>query len=409
MKQTWRWFGPADTISIDNLLHVGVEGVVSALHHIASGEVWSVAEIKKRQGEIAKLSNGDPSGLAWDVVESLVVSEAIKTQSTGWQHHVENYKHSLRNLAACGVSTVCYNFMPILDWTRTELRWAQPDGSKAMRFDLNDFAVFDIHLLCRNGAVGDYSPSIVDEAARKYGALNGEERIALQNNIVAGLPGANENWTLEDIREQLRAYAEIDEDQLRANLIEFLQLVAPTAQELGIRLCCHPDDPPFSLLGLPRIMSTVADYSKIMSAVDIEANGITLCTGSMGVATDVDFEGFIEEWGHRVHFVHLRNTSRFGTSFENKHSFFEDAHLKGNTNMVAVISALLKEEAKRRKMDRADHCIPMRPDHGQELLNDLTSNSMPGYPLIGRMRGLAELRGVMHTLERYTHSTDQMS
>ena len=398
MLQTWRWFGPADTIGIRDLMQIGVQGVVSALHHVPTGEVWTPKEIRKRQDDIAILPDGTPSGIAWEVVESLPVSEAIKTHGPDWDRHIANYVTSLEHLAAAGLRVVCYNFMPVLDWTRTTLRWPLPHGGTAMRFDLLDFAIFDLHILQRDNAADNYMSDLVREAKCRFGRMSADERAALQNNIVAGLPGANDNWTLDDIRHLLATYAEIDADRLRANLIAFLKAVVPTAERLGLRLCCHPDDPPFSLMGLPRIMSTADDYAKVMQAVDSPANGITLCTGSMGVAEGVDFVKFISDWGNRIHFVHLRNTTRSAPKFGDKYSFIEDAHLQGDTDMVSVIRALLHEQDIRKAMGRDDHVIPMRPDHGQELLDDLTRPGMPGYPLIGRMRGLAELRGIIAAL-----------
>jgi mannonate dehydratase len=398
MKQTWRWFGPADTISMDELLQVGVEGVVSALHHIGTGDVWSVEEIKKRQDQISKKEDGSPSHLTWDVVESVPVSEDIKTQTGNWLEHIENYKQSLRNLASCGIEVVCYNFMPVLDWTRTELRSKLPHGGNAMRFDLLEFACFDIHILARKDAHLDYPSDVQTSAHELFKTMTKEDCLALQHNIVAGLPGSNDKWGLEDIKRLLNTYQNIDADQLRSNLVAFLEHMMPTCQELNIRLCCHPDDPPFSILGLPRIMSTANDYAYIMRAVDNPYNGITICTGSLGVRKDINFEEFITQWGGRIHFAHLRNTARDGVEFDDKHSFYEAEHLEGDTDMVQVIKALLAEQNKRKNAGRDDWQIPMRPDHGQELLSDLDKDSMPGYPLIGRMRGLAELRGIMKAL-----------
>ncbi|WP_342076798.1 mannonate dehydratase [Yoonia sp. SS1-5] len=392
MRQTWRWFGPADTIPITALPQVGVEGVVSALHHVPTGAVWPVEDIARRQSEIRV------AGLEWEVVESLPVSETIKTRGPDWDTHIANYIESLENLAAAGLQVICYNFMPVLDWTRTALRWPLPHGGTAMRFDLLDFAVFDICILERKGADADYPADFAQKAAQRFASMDDNARRQLQHNIVAGLPGANDNWGLDDIRQLLHRYAGINADQLRANLIAFLQAVTPTAEALGLRLCCHPDDPPFSLMGLPRIMSTPGDYAQVMRAVDSPASGITLCTGSMGVAEGVDFVRFIRDWGHRIHFVHLRNTTRQGNAIAGKYSFFEDAHLEGDTDMVRVIKALLDEEVERWAQGRHDATIPMRPDHGHELLDDLTRDGMPGYPLIGRMRGLAELRGIMAAL-----------
>ncbi len=395
MRQTWRWFGPADTISIQALMQIGVEAVVSALHHVPTGDVWTLEDIRKRQRDIAVLPDGKPSGLAWEVVESLPVSETIKTRGADWEQHISNYVTSLENLASAGLEVVCYNFMPVLDWTRTQLRWPLPHGGTAMRFDLVEFAVFDIHLLARSDARSDYAEVTASAADQAFSKMTDAEKSALCDNIVAGLPGANDAWTLADIKALLAVYAEIPADKLRQNLYDFLGAVIPAAERLGIRLCCHPDDPPFSILGLPRIVSSPDDYAALMRAVDSPANGITLCTGSMGVAAGVDFVGFIKDWGHRIHFAHLRNTTREGDSHQGMHSFFEDAHLEGQTDMVAVVRALLVEESRRRAAGRSDHMIPMRPDHGHELLDDIEKGSMPGYPLIGRMRGLAELRGIM--------------
>jgi mannonate dehydratase len=393
MRQTWRWFGPADTVSIPEMRQAGVEGVVSALHHLPPGAVWNKEEIEKRQAEIATPET--PSGLAWDVVESLPVSETIKTKGPGYADHIAAYKTSLGNLATAGISTICYNFMPVLDWTRTTLRHRLPHGGTTMYFDLVDFASFDLFLLERPSAKDDYPEDIRDAALGRVQGLSDDDKIKLQNNIVAGLPGANDNWTLNDIKDHLQTYNEISDALLRQNLIDFLTDVAPHAEDLGLRLCCHPDDPPFPLLGLPRIMSCETDYATVLSAVDIPANGITFCTGSLGVRADFDGPGFIERLGSRIHFAHLRNTTRTSPSGEARSSFFEAEHLGGDTDMVTIVRALLAEETRRKTEDRPDWQIPMRPDHGQDLLSDLDRDSMPGYPLIGRMRGLAELRGVM--------------
>ena len=398
MKQTWRWFGPHDTITTADMRQSGVEGVVSALHHIKPGDVWSVAEITERQRQIATFPDGSPSGLAWDVVESLPVSETIKTQGADYKAHVANYIESMRNLAACGIEVICYNFMPVLDWTRTDLRRRMDHGGTAMYFDLIDFAAFDLKILKRPSAEADYSAALVAQVSERFAKMTDADVLALQNNIVAGLPGANDNWTLDEVRANLATYADIDADQLYANLIDFMGQVAPVAQTLGLRLCCHPDDPPFPLLGLPRIMSTQADYKRLITDVDLHANGITFCTGSLGVDVDFDGPALIKDLGHRIHFAHLRNTTRDGPQDGARVSFHEAAHLEGDTNMVAVIKALLNEENQRRKDGRSDHQIPMRPDHGQDILDDLTKDGMPGYPLAGRMRGLAELRGIMTAL-----------
>lgn len=398
MKQTWRWFGPHDTISTADMRQCGVEGVVSALHQFNPGLVWPEAEINARQAAIETMPDGAPSGLTWDVVESLPVSETIKTKGDAYAAHIAAYCESLENLAACGLEVICYNFMPILDWTRTNLRRTMDHGGTAMHFDLLDFAVFDLHILRRSGAEADYSSAFTQQAAHRFAGMSDAACETLKNNIVAGLPGANDNWTLADVQAHLATYTEIGSDQLYANLIDFLAEVTPTAERLGLRMCCHPDDPPFSLLGLPRIMSRQADYARLVSDIDVPANGITFCTGSLGVDPAFDPVAFIDDLGHRIHFVHLRNTTREQPVDGQRSSFHEAAHLEGDTDMVATIAALLREEAKRQADERADHVIPMRPDHGQDIIDDLRKNSMPGYPLAGRMRGLAELRGIMAAL-----------
>ncbi|MEQ8657127.1 MAG: mannonate dehydratase [Hyphomicrobiales bacterium] len=397
LRQTWRWFGPADTISIPEIRQTGAEGIVSALHHIAPGEVWTPEEIAKRKREIEG-SPGSPSGLTWDVVESVPVSETIKTKTGPVSEHYEAYSLSLRNLADQGLKTVCYNFMPILDWTRTDLAAPMPDGATAMRFDMLEFCIFDALLLARPGANDDYPVEMLEDARAALASLSDADKQRLINNIVAGLPGANDSWTLDDVRAQLATYAAIDADRLRQNLIDFLIEVVPTAEEVGVRLCCHPDDPPFSLLGLPRVMSTTDDYLSVLNAVESASNGATLCTGSLGVREDFDPVDFVEKLGPKIHFVHLRNTRRTEPSAGLKSSFYESQHLGGDTDMVATIAALTAEQTRRKAEARADWQIPMRPDHGQAMLDDLNRNSMPGYPLIGRMRGLAELRGIMQAL-----------
>ncbi len=398
MKQTWRWFGPHDTVSVDEMLQSGVQGVVSALHHLPPGTVWSVEEIRKRQAMIARRTDGSASGLGWDVVESLVVSETVKTKGPDYAAHIAAWKTSLENLAACGIETVCYNFMPVLDWTRTRLRAPMPHGGTAMLFDLVDFALFDIHLLARPGAAEDHGPVIAAAAAERLAGMDDAARKALIDNIVAGLPGANDSWTLDQIRDLLATYAPISAETLAQNLVDFLAAVVPTAERLGMRLCCHPDDPPFPLLGLPRVMSTLADYRRTLAAVDSPANGVTFCTGSLGVAPGFDPVTFVTELGPRIHFVHLRNTTRIAPATDRRTSFYEAAHLEGDTDMVATIRVLLAEERRRKAEGRADWQIPMRPDHGQDILDDLKRRSQPGYPLVGRMRGLAELRGGMAAL-----------
>jgi mannonate dehydratase len=396
MRQTWRWFGPKDRVSIDDMMQAGVEGVVSALHHVPTGSVWTPDEIEKRQSLIARMKVGAPSGLAWEVVESLPVSEDIKKQTGDWRAHIHAWRTSLKHLHAAGIETICYNFMPVLDWTRTELAHRRPNGATCMRFDLIDFAAFDIHILKRPGASDDFSDAVVENAGRRFAAMDDATRAKLADNIVCGLPGAAESFTLDDIRDHLAGYAVLGEDRLRQNLIDFLSEVAPLAEELGMRLCCHPDDPPFALLGLPRIMSTEADYRAILDAVDLPSNGVTLCSGSLGARPDNDLPKMMEALGDRVHFLHLRNVTRESDDIAG--SFFEDEHLGGSTDMVALIAAVVREERKRRQAGRRDVSIPFRPDHGQEILDDFERKAQPGYPAIGRLKGLAELRGIMTAL-----------
>lgn len=392
MRHVWRWFGPNDRVSIDDMMQAGVQGVVTALHHFPSGAVWTPDEIALRQGQIAAMKDGAPSGLKWEVVESLPVSESIKTQSGDWRAHVENWIASMRNLKAAGIEVICYNFMPVLDWTRTDLAWRRPNGATCMRFDFTDFAAFDMHILKRAGAAEDFPEEVRDEAARRFAAMDEARREQLAGNVVFGLPGAAENFSLQDVRELLDSYAPVTDEVLRRNFHDFLEQVAPVAQEIGVRLCCHPDDPPFGLLGLPRVMSTEADCAERLAAVDLSANGITLCSGSLGARPDNDLPGMMERLGARVHFLHLRNVRRDGDAVRG--SFFEDEHLGGQTDMVALIASVLREEERRRRAGRVDAAIPMRPDHGQDILDDIGRGGQPGYPAIGRLKGLAELRGV---------------
>lgn len=396
MRQTWRWFGPNDKVSVDDMMQAGVEGVVSALHHVPTGELWTPDEIAIRQSQIGRMRDGAPSGLAWEVVESLPVSEDIKRQTGEWRAHIDAWRESMRNLKSAGIEVICYNFMPVLDWTRTDLAYRLANGATCMRFDLVDFIVFDIHLLRRAGAREDYTESLQDAAVERFSGMPDSRRKALIENVVCGLPGAAESFTLDDVADHLQRYSAIGEERLRANLIDFLSQVTPLAEELGVRICCHPDDPPFPLLGLPRIMSTEAHYRAVLDAVDLPANGVTLCSGSLGARPDNDLPGMMERLGDRVHFLHLRNVMRESTDIMG--SFHEAEHLGGGTDMVSLLAAAVREEAKRRKAGRTDASIPFRPDHGQEILDDHQRGAQPGYPAIGRLKGLAELRGIIAAL-----------
>ena len=397
MRQTWRWFGPKDTVSVDTMLQAGVQGVVSALHHVPTGAVWTLQEIALRQAQIGRMTDGAASGLAWEVVESLPVSEDIKKQKGDWRGHIAHWKTSMTHLSQAGIKVICYNFMPVLDWTRTDHAWRRPNGATCMRFDLTDFAAFDIHILARPGAAQDFPAVVVAAAAERFGRMSEADRATLARNVVTGLPGAAESFSLQDVRDHLAEYDRISPDTLRGHLIDFLAEVTPLAQELGMRLCCHPDDPPFPLMGLPRVMSTEADYTRVLDAVDLTANGVTLCTGSLGVRADNDLPGMMTRLGPRVHFLHLRNVTTEGAALPC--SFFEAEHLGGGTDMVAMIAAVLAEERRRRTAGRADWNIPMRPDHGQDILDDLGRRTQPGYAAIGRLKGLAELRGIMVALD----------
>lgn len=392
MRQTWRWFGPKDPMTLNEIRQTGATEVVTALHGIAAGEVWHLPDILARKSLIC----GEKTGLDWKVVESLPVSEDIKLRSGDWKAHQDNYATSLRNLAEAGIDTVCYNFMPVLDWTRTALAHPLANGATCMRFDHVDFVVFDVHVLKRKAAEQEYGDTLLQDARRRHAEMAPADMEALSSNILCGLPGAVDGLSLAQLHALLEQYKDVDGPALRANLIAFLTEIAPVAQDLGVRLCCHPDDPPMPLLGLPRIMSTERDFQTIMDAVDIEANGITLCSGSLGARADNDLVAMMERLGDRVHFLHLRNV-RLETRGADR-SFHEADHLGGQVDMVGLVAAVLDQEARRKQSGRADWNIPFRPDHGQNILDDHTRETQPGYPAIGRLKGLAELRGIIAAL-----------
>jgi len=376
MRQTWRWFGPQDPVTLQDIRQTGAEGIVSALHHIPHGEVWPVAEIQKRKAEI------EAAGLTWDVIESVTIHESIKTRTHNYQHYIDLYKESLRNIAACGIKIVTYNFMPVNDWTRTDLDLVMPDGSRALYFNWFDLAVFDIHILQRENAAQDYSPYVLQEAETRFKQYSPEQLDYIANIVMFGIPGEKKQ-TLEQMREKLSWYRDIDGTALRENLKYFLQEIAPVADELGLKLAIHPDDPPFNILGLPRIVSTADDLKYILSAVPNQSNGICFCTGSLGANPHNNLPEMARAVGDRIHFVHLRNVSK-----DEHGNFFEDDHLGGDVDMYAVMKEILTVQ------QTVAEPIPFRPDHGHQMMDDLNKITNPGYSCIGRMRGLAELRGL---------------
>ncbi|MHA8059856.1 mannonate dehydratase [Aquirufa beregesia] len=391
MLHTMRWFGPHDPVSLMDIRQAGCTGVVTALHQIAVGEIWSKEAIQERI-DIIEQGNHQYTPLHWSVVESLPVHEAIKKALPEREQYIENYRKSLRNLAAKGIKTVCYNFMPVLDWSRTKLDFEMPDGAKALRFVWTDFAIFDLFILKRPKAEHDYSNAVQEAAKLKFDGMTNAEKEELQNTVLLGLPGSEEAFHLENFQSLLDQYQEIGPDALRENLHYFIQQVAPLAQELGINLCIHPDDPPFPLLGLPRVVSTESDLASLMEASPVRANGITFCTGSLGVRPDNNLPSMIRRFADRIHFVHLRTTKR---EQEDPLIFHEAPHLAGDVPMFEVILAIQEEEIR-----RGGEQIPMRPDHGHQMLDDLHKKTYPGYSAIGRLRGLAEIRGMELAIAR---------
>ncbi|MDX1905663.1 MAG: mannonate dehydratase [Bacteroidia bacterium] len=383
LTQTWRWFGPADPVSLQDIRQAGATGIVSALHHLPNGAVWSVADIMARKAAI------EAAGLRWEVVESVPVHEDIKRRTGDYLRWLDHYGQTLQNLGTCGIRTVCYNFMPVLDWTRTDLAYELPDGARALRFDRAAFIAFDVWLLARPGAEGDYSTEELVRARAALDRMHDEERHHLIRTMIAGLPGAEEHYTLEAFRDILRGYEGIGPDQLREHLIAFLKHVAPIAASAGVQLALHPDDPPYGLLGLPRVVSTEADLRKLLEAVDNPANGLCFCTGSLGVIPENDLPGIVHRLGSRIHFVHLRSTIR-----DEWGNFYEAPHLSGDVDMYAVVRALLEEMRSRQARLGPVAPLPFRPDHGHQMLDDLHKVTNPGYSAIGRLRGLAELRGL---------------
>ena len=402
MEQTWRWFGPKDPVSLSDIRQAGATGIVTALHEIPNGEVWPTEAIRERIALIER-DNGRMSPLRWLVVESVPVHEDIKKGKPGRERYLENYRQTLRNLGACGIDTVCYNFMPVLDWTRTDLAYPLPDGSRALRFDARAFAAFEVCILQRPGAETVYSETQVQAARAYYEAITPEARQQLQRNVIAGLPGSEESFTLEAFQRALDEYRDVSAQALRENLYHFLQAVVPVAEESGVRMAIHPDDPPRPILGLPRVVSTEADVAELLRAVESPANGFTMCTGSFGVRADNDLVGIVQRLGKRINFVHLRSTQREpndGWDTTQTETFHEADHLAGDVDMYGVMRALVEEQRRRETEGRRDHRLPFRPDHGHQMLDDLSKRTNPGYSAIGRLRGLAELRGLEMGIRR---------
>jgi mannonate dehydratase len=391
--ESWRWFGPDDYVSLDNIVQAGARGVVTSLHHISIGEAWPLEDLQERKRLV------EEKGLTWSVIESIPVHNDIKLRKGQYRKQIENYKTSIRNAAKVGVKVVCYNFMPVVDWTRTNLNFDLPNKSQALRFEMTDFAAYDVYVLERPDALLDYDQELLSKAKARLAAMSIEEVETLEKNIIAGLPGGEGSYDRDGIRAAIAEYIDIGVEGMRQNLFSFLEELIPVAEAEGVLMCIHADDPPFSLFGLPRVVSTASDVRALLNHVSSVSNGLTLCAGSFGARGDNDLVGMAQEFGPRIHFVHLRNVIR-----EEDGSFYEAEHLGGDNDMVGLISALMDEEQRRADEGREDLRIPMRPDHGHLLGEELTAEKVnPGYSFMGRMKGLAELRGVIHALESMNH------
>lgn len=389
MIESFRWYGPNDPVSLQNIRQAGAVNIVSALHHLPNGAVWEIKEIKAHQKLI------EAAGLTWGVVESVPIHEDIKQRTGAFEHYVNNYKQTLKNLASCGIHTVCYNFMPVLDWTRTHLYKPLEDGSTALSFEIAALRAFDLFILKRKGAEREYQRAEIESAQNYFNTLDDSAIQTLTKSIIAGLPGAEEGYTLDQFNQRIQAYKHLSKDDLHQHLILFLKELVPTLESVDLRMCIHPDDPPHSLFGIPRVVSTAEDLSILFDAIPSLHNGLTFCTGSFGVRADNDLVAMFAKHASRIHFLHFRSTQRDG-----KGNFYEANHLEGDVDMYAMVKAALSEEARRKKQGRADWALPMRPDHGHQMLDDLNKISNPGYSAIGRLRGLAELRGLAFAISR---------
>ena len=391
MKDSFRWYGPNDPVSLEDILQAGATTVVSALHNLTNGEVWDESAIKAHQKIIID------AGLNWEVVESIPIHEEIKQRTGSFEFYIENYKKTITNLASCGIYNVCYNFMPVLDWTRTHLYYSMNDGSKALYYNNTALAAFDLFILKRVGAKKTYDKNQIKKAKSYFKSLSPDDIKILSKSIIAGLPGAEEGYTIEQFRKKLQQYEYISAEDLREHLILFLEAIIPTAEKLGVKMCIHPDDPPFSLFGIPRVVSTLKDLNILFKRVPSIYNGLTFCTGSLGVRQENDLIQLFKQFANRIHFLHLRNIRREGQG-----SFVEANHLEGDVDMFSVVHSVINEEKKRKKENRLDWELPMRPDHGHQMLDDLNKKINPGYSAIGRLRGLAEIRGLALAIIRTT-------
>jgi len=391
MEETWRWFGPNDTVSLEQIRQAGATGIVTALDHVPTGEAWPASDIEERKRLI------EDAGLAWSVVESVPLHNDIKTRSGEYRRYVDNYRKSIRNLGAASIHRVCYNFMPVVDWTRTSLAYELPNKAQALRFEMTDFAAYDLFVLERDGAKESYSDVVIARATERFNAMSEEARAALERNIIAGLPGGEGSYDRESIRAAIERFSKLGNEAYRANLVAFLEEIIPVAEDAGVVMAIHPDDPPFSLFGLPRVVSTAADARALLNAVPSTANGLTMCAGSYGARGDNDLVAMIREFHDRIYFVHLRNIKR-----DEDGSFYESDHLDGDNDIVGIVNALLDEEQRRQGLPPGRCSIPMRPDHGHTLGAEKSDRRVrPGYSYAGRMKGLAELRGVIHALESF--------